>query len=31
MKEGFRAEITPLFGGRARIIITDGVNVDEFW
>jgi hypothetical protein len=31
MKEGFRAEIAPLFGARARIIITDGVNVEEFW
>jgi hypothetical protein len=31
MKEGYYTEITPLFGARARIIITDGFCVDEFW
>jgi len=32
LKEGWRFEITPLVGARARIIHTDGaVYVEEFW
>jgi hypothetical protein len=31
MKEGFQAEVHPLFGNRARIVITDGTYVEEFW
>jgi hypothetical protein len=31
MKDGYAPEIAPLFGARARIIITDGASVDEFW
>jgi hypothetical protein len=31
LPEGYRFEIAPLFGGRGRIIATDGVFVDTFW
>jgi hypothetical protein len=31
MKPGQRLEVTPLFGGRARVIITDGRDIDDFW
>ena len=31
MRDGFAPEITPLFGGRARIQITNGSCVEEFW
>ena len=31
MLEGYYTEIIPLFGGRARITITDGQVVDELW
>jgi len=31
IREGWQLEVTPLTLGRARIIHTDGVSVDDFW
>lgn len=29
--EGYRAEVLALTYGRGRLVITDGVSIDEFW
>lgn len=31
VRKGWRLDILPLFGSRARIVHTDGVSIDEFW
>jgi hypothetical protein len=31
VRDGWRLEIIPLTYGRARIIHTDGIFVDEYW
>ena len=30
-RPGWRYEVIDLFGGRCRILHTDGASVDDFW